>query len=180
MYIYHNIYNYNIIKNQSFLFSKYDLWTIIKHNLTTSKHNNEFEWKIWLNKLHKKKSVFLNQKHALQRNYDFNTLSQKWECIYARSHFIQVQIHTFTLLFELMKHVIFWKEIVCISIMILFEWKQHQNWENHWIILIKAKVNMCWWYCWSCDDFNNYHFNVNIKYVCFDLFRDDCCDNRCI
>ena len=54
--------------------------------------------KIWLHKLQKKKSVFLNQKHELQRNYDFNTLSQRWECIYARSHFYtsaNTYFHTF-------------------------------------------------------------------------------------
>ena len=111
--------------------------------------------------------VFLNQKHTLQRNYDFNTHLQKWECIYARSHFYtsaNTHFHTFIWVCETCN---FLKGncVFCVFNNVLFEWKQHQNWENHWIILIKAKVNMCWWYCWSCDVFNNYHFNVNIKYV---------------
>ena len=91
----------------------------------------------------------------------------KSDNVFMQDHiFMQVQIHF---------HTFIWIGETCdflkgncvfvFSIMFLFEWKQDQNWENHWIILIKAKVNMCWWYCWSCDDFNNYHFNVNIKYV---------------
>jgi hypothetical protein len=90
-------------------------------------NENEFEWKYDYTK---KKSVFLNQKHALQRNYDFNTLSQKWEYIYARpgDHiFIQVQIYTFTLLFELMKHMIFWKEIVFFCFQYVFIWMKTRS-----------------------------------------------------
>ena len=98
---YQNIYNYNIFKNQPFLISNmnYELWTITKHNSTTSKHKNEFEWKNMITQI-THKSVFLNQKHSLQRNYDFNTLSQKWECIYARSYFYtsaNTHFHTFFL-----------------------------------------------------------------------------------